>query len=84
MNDTVKTLIREFKRLERPFLEDYAVDRDMDMDRADDSLRSDYKTMDLGRRIISLRSKSDVLQLADRVERVQMRRIARETTDALL
>ena len=51
LNDTVKTLIREFKRLERPFLEDYAVDRDMDMDRADDSLRSDYKTMDLGRRI---------------------------------
>lgn len=40
--------------------------------------------MDLGRRIIWLRSKSDVLQLADRVERVQMRRIARETTDVLL
>ena len=40
MNDTVKTLIREFKCLDRPFLEDYAVDRDMDMDRADDSLRS--------------------------------------------
>ncbi|MCJ1304506.1 hypothetical protein MMC08_007319 [Hypocenomyce scalaris] len=84
LNDTVKSLIREFKRLERPFLEDYAVDRDMDLDRADASLRSDYKDMDLGRRIIWLRSKSDVVRLAQRVERVQMRRIARETTDALL
>ena len=84
LNDTVKALIREFKGLERPYLQDYAVDRDMDMDRVDDSLRSDYKDMDLGRRIIWLRSKSNVLQLAERVERVHMRRIARETTDALL
>lgn len=54
--DMVKALIRDFKRLGEPFLEGSAVDRDMDMDRADPSLRSDYKDTDRSCGIIWLRS----------------------------
>ena len=82
LNDTVKHLQRDFKRLERPFL---LVNRDDDRDVDSPwthytvyTARINYCNMDLRRRVIWLRSKSEAISIVERIARIQTRRIASE------
>ena len=82
LNDTVKHLQRDFKRLERPFLQETR-DDDGDIDSAWThytvyTAKINYCNMDLRRRITWLRSKSEANSIAERVNRIQTRRIASE------
>ncbi|MCJ1477318.1 hypothetical protein MMC13_005989 [Lambiella insularis] len=79
LNDTVKRLQREFRKLEKPFLlnpdED---DPDIDSAWAHYNLRRDYCEMDLHHRIVWLRTKSQAVNMAERISRIMVRRIASE------
>lgn len=88
---TIKDLIRDFKRLERPFLTDYPYPRGLDpgYDPNDEDLEAKthvdtaenpgrYYRCDFPHRFIWLKRKSDVVNLASKVARVQITRIERE------
>ncbi|KAL8795334.1 MAG: hypothetical protein Q9195_002204 [Heterodermia aff. obscurata] len=82
LNDSIRHLMQDFKRLERPFLEVPPEDEeDKDVEKTEESspFRVKYAPMDLRHRYIWLRSKNDVLDLADQVTRIQSRRIAFDT-----
>ena len=105
MQETVRKLCKDFKRLEKPFLRPGLGERDRDSrngrDGAWDSEKrawedeveryryreegfaGDYCNMTLGKRLIWLRSKSEVNNLWTSLARLQMRRMAREVTEAL-
>ena len=85
LNDSVKNLMRDLKRLEEPFLEKSPYERDLDVEKSDREYHpGDYAPMTLRRRYIWLRSKDEVLTLATRVTRVQTRRIACDSNNILL
>ena len=82
LNDSVRHLMQDFKRLERPFLEVLPEDEeDKDVEKTEESspFRVKYAPMDFGHRYIWLRSKKDIVALADQVTRIQSRRIAFDT-----
>ena len=84
LNDSVKHLVRDLKRLEEPFLKRSPFDRDRDLDielSGREPLRGDYAPMTLRRRYIWLRSKDEMITLADRVNRIQSRRIAYDSNN---
>ena len=80
LNDSVRHLMQDFKRLERPFLEVPEEEEDRDIEKSEESpYRVKYASMDFRHRYIWLRSKNDVISLADQVTRIQSRRIAFDT-----
>lgn len=80
INDAVKDLIRDFKDLERPFLENLHEGREKELEWSFDATKHYYKC-DLHHRILWLRTKSGINDIAIRLGRLQSRRIAEEVTD---
>ncbi len=84
LNDSVKDLMRDLKRLEEPFLKESPYRRELDIEKSDrESLKGDYAPMTLRRRYIWLRSKDEVVTLATQVNRIQTRRIACDSNNIL-
>lgn len=83
LNDSVKHLMHKFKNLEEPFLRDPPSRKQMDVEKSEPSLRGDYLDMGLGLRYIWLRTKPDIISLANDVSRIQMRRLAFDTGSVL-
>lgn len=79
LNDSVKHMMRQFRKLEEPFLEEPPSEKEIDVEKIDHTVRGDYVNMGLVHRYIWLRSKSDVIMLADQVTRLQTRRLAFDT-----
>ncbi|MCJ1374933.1 hypothetical protein MMC20_006166 [Loxospora ochrophaea] len=82
LEDTVKQLQRDYKRLEEPFLKDLGDGSDVEKESHYTS-PLEYKNMDLKHRWIWLRTKGSIISIADQTERIQVRRIACEATNAL-
>ena len=81
LNDTVKSLSRQFKRLEEPFLaEREPSDKEVDMEKSVYALRGNYAMVGLRQRYDWLKCKDEVIALMDQVTRIQTRRIAYETS----
>ena len=84
LNDSIKSMMRDFRKLEAPFLDDADGADDLDIEKSGRvSLRGNYGRMDFRRRWIWLHSKSDFMTLANQVTRTQARRIAYETSNTL-
>lgn len=83
LNDSVKHLMHKFKKLEEPFLRDPPSRKEMDVEKSEPSLRGDYLDMSLGLRYLWLRTKPDMISLANDVSRIQMRRVAFDTGTVL-
>ena len=81
INDAVKDLIREFKKYEHPFLITPHTGREKELEWSFDATQQ-YYNCDLPHRILWLRSKSGINNIAIRLERLQTRRIATEVTEA--
>ena len=79
LNDSVKHMMRQFKKMEEPFLRDPPSEKEMDMEKSDFTMRGDYVNMGLGHRYVWLRTKPDLITLADQVTRIQTRRLAFDT-----
>jgi len=80
MNDAVKDLIKQFKHYEYPFLETSHTGREKDLEWSFDATQRHYRC-DLPHRIRWLRVKSGVIDISDKLQKVQTRRIAVETTE---
>ena len=86
LQDTVKHMSRDFRILERPFLQKSR--QPIEEDECDSAwthyavytAKIDYCNMDLSHRIIWLRTRSKIMVIGDRVNRIQVRRIAHELT----
>ncbi|MCJ1464255.1 hypothetical protein MMC07_002868 [Pseudocyphellaria aurata] len=83
LNDSVKHLMHKFKNLEEPFLRYPPSRKEMDMEKSEPSLRAEYSDMSLGLRYIWLRTKPELISLANDVTRIQMRRVAFDTGSVL-
>lgn len=84
LNDSVRHLMQDFKRLERPFLEVPQEEEERDVEKSEESpYRVKYAPMDFKHRYIWMRSKNDVIVLADQVARIQSRRIAFDTNSVV-
>lgn len=79
LNDSVKHMMRQFKKFEGPFLRDPPSKKEMDVEKSDFTVRGDYVDMGLGLRYVWLRTKPDIITLADQVTRIQTRRLAFDT-----
>ncbi|KAL8704630.1 MAG: hypothetical protein Q9201_002216 [Fulgogasparrea decipioides] len=80
LNDSTKSLMRDFRTMEASFLDNEDDSDDLDIEKTGKvSLRGDYARMDLRRRFIWLHTKQDFLNMANQVTRIQARRIAYET-----
>ncbi|MCJ1319342.1 hypothetical protein MMC15_004678 [Xylographa vitiligo] len=85
LQDTVKRIQRRFRQLERPFLLDpERDDPDIDSAWAHYNLRTNYCNMNLSHRIRWLRSKSQIVNMAQEVSRIMIRRINAEVNNILL
>lgn len=85
LNNTVRRIHREFVRLEEPFLDVSPSRAEKDVERdSEESVGTDYAPMTLARRWTWMRTKSDVISIADAVNRIQTQRIACDTTNLLL
>ena len=85
LNHSVGTIHREFKKLEAPFLETTPEEEDRDIEKSvDGSVKNDYAPMTLGRRWRWMRCKSDIISLADQVNRIQTQRIACDLSNVLM
>lgn len=82
----VKGMIRDFKRLEAPFLVP-ARDGDekaayaLDAEEPRDYYNTNYRHITLRERFIWVRERGGFIELSESLSRVQTRRIARQTTD---
>lgn len=81
INDAVKDLIREFKIYEQPFLRSPHIGREKELEWSFDATRQYYRC-DLGHRLMWLRVKGFINEIAIKLQRVQTRRIAIEVTEA--
>lgn len=85
LNGSVRRIHREFVNLEEPFLDvsPFAADKDVERD-SEESSQTQYAPMTLARRWRWMRTKSDVISVADQVDRIQTQRIACDTTNVLM
>ncbi|KAL8656466.1 MAG: hypothetical protein Q9210_000259 [Variospora velana] len=84
LNDSIKTMMRDFREMEAPFLADAEDRQGLDMEKSGGvSLRGNYARMDIRRRYIWLQTKPDFNDVANQVTRIQTRRIAYETSNTL-
>ena len=81
---TLRNVIREFKRLERPFLADPDQDTEIELDYSGGHFSPRYCTVDVRHRITWLRTKGTILSLSETLQRLQTRRIARDVNEAVL
>ncbi|KAI9847340.1 MAG: hypothetical protein M1838_000924 [Thelocarpon superellum] len=80
INASVKDMLREFREMENPFLlYPHPKEEDSDVDLALDPHRPLYRC-DLYRRVLWLNKRPKVTALSDRLEHLQVRRIAKEVT----
>lgn len=85
LNATVKRLHREFDRLEAPFLVDSSERNEKDIEnRSVESSSIEYAPMTLRRRWRWMRIKSDIVDMADQVNRIQTQRIACDASNILM
>ena len=84
LSSTVRRIHRAFNRLEAPFLNETPELTEKDVERSEDSADVDYAPMTLRRRWTWMRSKSDVIQMADQVNRIQTQRIACDASNILM
>lgn len=81
INDAVKDLIQEFKDHERPFLVSPHQGREKELEWSFDATQQHYQC-GFWHRVLWLRSKGHIMQIANRLEKAQIRRIAQEVTDS--
>lgn len=80
INDAVKDLIRDFKAYERPFLETEHTGREKELEWSFDATQQYYRC-DVFHRVLWLRSKGGVQSIAEKLQKIQTRRIAVEVTE---
>ena len=83
LNATVKRIHREFNRLQSPFLLDTPERAEKDVERSDISDETEYAPMTLNRRWRWMRSKDEIISIADQVNRIQTQRIACDANEIL-
>ncbi|KAL9008502.1 MAG: hypothetical protein Q9173_006379 [Seirophora scorigena] len=84
LNDSIKEMMRHFRNMEAPFLDDAESSENLDIEKSERvSLRGNYARMDFRRRYIWLQIKPDFIDVANQVTRIQARRIAYETSNTL-
>ncbi|KAI4094636.1 MAG: hypothetical protein LQ344_002107 [Seirophora lacunosa] len=84
LNDSIKEMMRDFRNMEAPFLDDAESSENLDIEKSGRvSLRGNYARMDFRRRYIWLQTKPDFIDVANQVTRMQTRRIAYETSNTL-
>ena len=76
----MKDLIQEFKEYEAPFLVSPHEGREKELEWSFDATQQYYRC-DFWHRMLWLRSKGGINVIADKLGKVQLRRIAQETTD---
>ncbi|KAL2051808.1 hypothetical protein ABVK25_007964 [Lepraria finkii] len=86
LNASVKRIQRSFNRLEEPFLNETPErrEKEIDIEKSEEDYEPDYAPMTLRRRWRWMRSKSDVISIADQVNRIQTQRIACDTSNVLM
>ncbi|KAI9731104.1 MAG: hypothetical protein M1818_007962 [Claussenomyces sp. TS43310] len=80
IGDAVRDLIHDFKRLERPFLIPPHGGREKDLEWSFNATQGYYRC-DFGHRFKWLQNKSGVVNVAQRLQALQVRRIAVEVTE---
>jgi hypothetical protein len=80
INDAVKDLIGDFKKYERPFLDAHREGREKDLEWSFDATQQRYNS-DFAHRILWLRSKGGIQSIAEKLQKIQTRRIAVEVTE---
>ena len=77
LNNSVRRIHRAFVKMEEPFLivSPSRAEKDVERD-SEESDAAAYAPMTLGRRWRWMRTKSDVISIADQVDRIQTQRIA--------
>ncbi|KAI4230418.1 MAG: hypothetical protein L6R36_000047 [Xanthoria steineri] len=84
LNDSIRTMMQDFRSLEVPFLDNDEDTQDVDIEKSGKiSLRGDYGRIDIRRRILWLHTKDDFMAIQNQVTRTQARRIAYETSNTL-
>lgn len=77
LNSSVRRIHRAFIRLEEPFLNVSPSNAEKDVERdSEESADTDYAPMTLGRRWRWMRTKNDIISIADQVNRIQTQRVA--------
>ena len=85
LNTTVRRIHRLFIKLEEPFLDISPSEAEKDIERdSEESVGTSYAPMTLARRWKWMRTKSDIISIADEVNRIQTQRIACDTTNLLM
>lgn len=85
LNGSVRHIHREFIRLEGNFLNVSPSKAEKDIERdSEESVGTNYAPMTLARRWKWMRIKSDIISIADQVNRIQTQRIACDTTNLLM
>ena len=80
----MRNMVREFKMLERPFLRMERDDNDIDLDKSIEIFKADYECLDASQRFAWLRTKGQIVGLAQRLDLIRSRRIAKTVDDALV
>ena len=80
INDAVKDLIKEFKEYEKSFLVTPHEGREKELEWSFDATQQYYKC-DFWHRCLWLRARGHISNIANRLEKAQIRRIAQETTE---
>ncbi|KAL6717039.1 hypothetical protein ACLMJK_004953 [Lecanora helva] len=84
LNSTVKRIHRQFNTLESPFLAETPDKIEKDIERSDVSDEPQYAPMTFSRRWRWMRSKEDIISMADQVNRIQTQRIACDASNILM
>ena len=88
LNASVRRIHRQFNRLEGPFLtevpERTEKEIDVEMRTEESTNEPGYAPMTLGRRWRWMRSKNEIISIADQVNRIQTQRIACDASNILM
>lgn len=77
LNSSVRRIHRQFIKMEEPFLDVSPSRAEKDVERdSEESVDTNYAPMTLGRRWRWMRTKSDIISIADQVNRIQTQRVA--------
>jgi len=80
ISDALKDLIRSFKEYEQPFLVTPHTGREKELEWSFDATQHHY-VVDFPRRVLWLRVKGRINDIADKLQRMQVRRTAVEVTE---
>ena len=77
LNSSVRRIHRQFMKMEEPFLDVSPSRAEKDVERdSEESVDTNYAPMTLGRRWRWMRTKSEIISIADQVNRIQTQRVA--------